>query len=304
MNWVQVNKNYIAINDAKEIIYNSPREDDVNSIHSDNKDERVKAIGKYTGKIKSSEYFENGYIEFDVKFDNDNLAFLNVVIGDYIFAINSGIAKKAYCIRVGDITLDKSAELGTVIVNKYFKVKISVEGSNLQFIINDVVVCKTNGVISRSQIILGIRSTDKVVVKNFKINSVRPKAFVVMQFTEEYNQLYSDVIKPVCEDFGYDCKRGDEYFTGGFILKDIIDAINDSSVIIADITPNNPNVFYEVGYAHALNKPTILLSDRKRDKLPFDVSGFRTLFYDNTIGGKSVVEELLRKHLENIKANN
>jgi hypothetical protein len=70
--------------------------------------------------------------------------------------------------------------------------------------------------------------------------------------------------------------------------------------VIADITPDNPNVFYEVGYAHGIKKPTILLSDRRRDKLPFDVSGFRTLFYDNTIGGKKAVEENLTKHLENM----
>ncbi len=60
------------------------------------------------------------------------------------------------------------------------------------------------------------------------------------------------------------------------------------------------NVFYEVGYSHGLNKPTILLSDRKREKLPFDISGFRALFYDNTIGGKTAVEERLRSHLKNI----
>ena len=59
------------------------------------------------------------------------------------------------------------------------------------------------------------------------------------------------------------------------------------------LRPTTPNVFYEVGYAHGIKKATILLSDRTREKLPFDVSGFRTLFYDNTIGGKSDVEARL-----------
>jgi hypothetical protein len=57
-------------------------------------------------------------------------------------------------------------------------------------------------------------------------------------------------------------------------------------------------VFYEVGYAHGIGKTTILLSDRKREKLPFDIAGFRHLFYDNTIGGKRAVEEALHRHLE------
>lgn len=86
---------------------------------------------------------------------------------------------------------------------------------------------------------------------------------------------------------GISVERGGELFAG----------IN-TSIVIADITPNNPNVFYEVGYAHGIGKNTILLSDRKREQLPFDVSGFRTLFYENTIAGKGEVEARLRKHLE------
>ena len=119
-----------------------------------------------------------------------------------------------------------------------------------------------------------------------------------MQFTDEYNELYRDVIKPICESYDYECIRADEFYQTSLILNDIINSIKEASIIIADITPDNPNVFYEVGYAHALNKPLILLSDKKRQKLPFDVSGFRTLFYDNTIGGKSKVEETLKKYLD------
>jgi len=73
----------------------------------------------------------------------------------------------------------------------------------------------------------------------------------------------------------------------------------ESDIIIADITPPNPNVFYELGYSHALGKPTILLAQRE-SRLPFDVSGFRVIFYDNTIKGKGEVENNLRNHLNNI----
>jgi nucleoside 2-deoxyribosyltransferase len=75
--------------------------------------------------------------------------------------------------------------------------------------------------------------------------------------------------------------------------------INTAKVVIADITPENPNVFWEVGYAHANRKPTILVAEKGR-KLPFDVSGFRILFYENTIAGKRLVEDGLRKHLKAI----
>ena len=94
--------------------------------------------------------------------------------------------------------------------------------------------------------------------------------------------------------------RADDMYTNSLILEDITKNIREASVVIADITVDNPNVFYEVGYAHAINKPTILLSDKKRAKLPFDVSGFRTLFYENSIGGKRAVEENLSKYLQNL----
>ena len=67
--------------------------------------------------------------------------------------------------------------------------------------------------------------------------------------------------------------------------------------MIAEITPVNPNVYYEVGYAHARNKPTILIADKTVEKLPFDVSPFRTLFYENTIDGKDKIERGFRNHL-------
>ena len=48
-------------------------------------------------------------------------------------------------------------------------------------------------------------------------------------------------------------------------------------------SPVNANVFYELGYAHALNKPTILLANRLTEELPFDISGYRVIFYDDRL---------------------
>jgi hypothetical protein len=124
--------------------------------------------------------------------------------------------------------------------------------------------------------------------------------FVVMQFTAPYNELYSDAIRPVCERLGLVAVRADEKFGPGVIIKDIERQINEAKVVIADITPANPNVYYEVGYAHALQKPTILIAEGPA-QLPFDVSPFRTLFYENSIAGKAKVEAGLRAHLEAIQ---
>ena len=147
-----------------------------------------------------------------------------------------------------------------------------------------------------------MQGSQKIKVRNIKTTVSEPRAFVVMQFSDAFNALYTDVIKPTCEKFGLKAIRADDIYEAGLIINDITRSIEESSVIIADVTTDNPNVFYEVGYAHGLKKVTILLSDRTRDKLPFDVSGFRTLFYDNTIGGKSDVEARLTTHLANITA--
>ncbi|MBN2060568.1 MAG: hypothetical protein JW882_09155 [Deltaproteobacteria bacterium] len=139
-----------------------------------------------------------------------------------------------------------------------------------------------------------------IKISRYNITRQPPKAFVVMQFTPPYNELYSDVIAPVCQDLGLIAVRADETYGPGLIIADIVRDITEAKVIIAEITPANPNVYYEVGYAHALNKPTILIAE-KPTQLPFDVSPFRVLFYENTIGGKAKIESGLRKHLEAIQ---
>jgi len=123
--------------------------------------------------------------------------------------------------------------------------------------------------------------------------------FVVMQFSEPYKQLYEEVIRPVAERFKLRAYHVGEVFGPGMILHDIAQGIVDAKIVVAEITPTNQNVFYELGYAHALGKPTILLAERGK-QLPFDISGYRVLFYENTIAGKKQVEDGFSKHLNAI----
>lgn len=188
--------------------------------------------------------------------------------------------------------------------NKWHTLRITVNGSNLALQVNDVEVARVSHRIIRGQLGIFLQGVGKTACRNLCVHSEEPVCFVVMQFSGEFDELFSEVISPTCEEFGYKVIRADDYYSTGLIIDDITRSIREASVVIADVTPNNPNVFYEVGFAHGIGKPTILLSDRKRDKLPFDISGFRTLFYDNTIGGKSAVQERLRRHLEAIAKPN
>jgi hypothetical protein len=140
----------------------------------------------------------------------------------------------------------------------------------------------------------------KVHFEHTTIETADPKAFVVMQFGGPYDAIYHDVIKPVCKSKGFDAFRADDVYRPGIILQDIIAGIAESEIVIAEVSSKNPNVYYEIGYAHAIGKSTILLVEREVD-LPFDIRSYRCIFYDDTIKGKNEVELTLGKHLDNIK---
>ena len=135
--------------------------------------------------------------------------------------------------------------------------------------------------------------------KDVSVRAERGDVFVVMQFSD-FEELYTDVIVPIVKQFGLWPYRADEVFGPGSIIRDVERGIELAQIVIAEITPANENVFYEVGYAHALRKPTILLVNESKPKLPFDLSGYRCLFYQNSIGGKRKVEDGLKKHLQSI----
>ena len=185
---------------------------------------------------------------------------------------------------------------------RWVSVSARALGSTIDMSIDGVRVLSTTRTLRRGQIGLFMQGNKEIRFRNLKVESQQPLCFAVMQFTDDFNVLYAEVIKPVCEEFGFRVIRGDDFYTSGQILEDITQSIRSAALIIADVTPDNANVFYEVGYSHGIGKPTILLSDRTRQKLPFDISGFRTLFYDNTIGGKAVVEQKLRQHLQALRA--
>jgi len=184
-----------------------------------------------------------------------------------------------------------------------YEVEVKVEGQRIRLIVNDVEVYDYYIPEPLRGIQTGLFGWGNGEVEFFDLSikgsEKKAKAFVIMQFTEPYKSLYEEVIMKVCDEVGLYVYKADEVYTPGFILNDIINGIIESEIIIADISPVDANVFYELGFAHAFKKPTILLAQRGT-QLPFDLSGFRVIFYDDSIKGKGEVEKNLRKHLRNI----
>ena len=182
-----------------------------------------------------------------------------------------------------------------------YKLQLRLQGQKVSLAVDDVKVLDDAlpYPLLGDQVGLFAWGQEQVRFEGFERQGVKARAFVVMQFGQPYDSLYSDVIKPVSEAAGLDVQRANEEYRPGIVLQDIVRRIREADVIIADITPPNPNVFYELGFSHAMDKPTILLAQRGA-QLPFDIGGFRCIFYDNSIGGKSDVETTLKQHLSNI----
>ena len=182
-----------------------------------------------------------------------------------------------------------------------YHVTATLKGSWVRLIVDGVDVISVNlpFALPPSQVGVWCRGFMDIEVRDFEIDPMRGRAFVVMQFGSPYDQLYSEVITAVCTEFELDAVRADDSFGPGLIIADIVHDIQESKLVIAEISPSNPNVYYEVGYAHAINKPTILVA-KKGTTLPFDLAAFRTLFYEDSIAGKSRFEEGLRKHVSAI----
>ena len=83
----------------------------------------------------------------------------------------------------------------------------------------------------------------------------------------------------MCHRLGVSSLRGDDIFRPTDILDDIWNGITQCDFVIADITGNNANVFYELGMAHALGKPVLVLT-QNMDEVPFDLQSRRILLYD------------------------
>ena len=106
--------------------------------------------------------------------------------------------------------------------------------------------------------------------------------FVMMPFAVPLGNYYEKVYKPAIEKAGLKPVRADtEIFGAGKIMDQVWSGINTAKVLVAELTTRNPNVFYELGLAHALKKPVVLVSSNESD-VPFDLKHIRVIYYDVT----------------------
>jgi nucleoside 2-deoxyribosyltransferase len=108
------------------------------------------------------------------------------------------------------------------------------------------------------------------------------KVFVIMPFQQDFEDVYQTIkvsVKDALARDGVDCFRLDETQAAGRIIPLLMDALDTASLCIADLSGLRPNVMWEVGYAMALGKHPILITQDK-DALPFDISDMQSIRYD------------------------
>lgn len=110
----------------------------------------------------------------------------------------------------------------------------------------------------------------------------RPFIFVLMPFDDRFSDIYKYGIKGAAEDVEAYAERLDEQLFDEGMLDRVFNQISKADVIVADMTGRNPNVFYEVGYAHALGKITLLLTQNAED-IPFDLKHRQHTVYSGSI---------------------
>lgn len=93
------------------------------------------------------------------------------------------------------------------------------------------------------------------------------------------DQILKYVITPALEKCDYKAIRADKISDPGIITSQIIEHLIDDSLVIADLTGQNPNVFYELAIRHFTNKPFIQIIESE-ESIPFDIVGLRTIGFD------------------------
>ncbi len=122
--------------------------------------------------------------------------------------------------------------------------------------------------------------------------------FVMMPFAKPHGDYYSTIYEPAISKAGLRPVRADnEIFGAGKIMDQVWSGIASAKVLVAEMTTKNANVFYELGLAHALKKPVVLVSSNEED-VPFDLQHIRVIYYD--VNDPFWGQKLLEKVAENI----
>jgi len=147
----------------------------------------------------------------------------------------------------------------------------------------------TQEVVDRS--LLGKASMNSRSLLQTLLIPVKKQVFVIMKFGDKtLDSAYTEVFEPIIEQFKYKPLKIDEIQDSGSITNQILEEIAQSEIVLADLTGERPNCYYEAGFAYAIGKE-IILTIHKGSSIHFDLAGHRFIEWET--------EGELRRKLKN-----
>jgi len=147
-------------------------------------------------------------------------------------------------------------------------------------------------------------------VKVIKLKVVMRSCFVIAPLGDEGSEtrqrsdkILEHLIKPAAKECHYDVVRSDVISEPGYINLQITEHLINADLVIADLTENKPNVYYELGIRHAVNKPVVTIIE-DGETIPFDLAPMRTIHVDhkdlNSVAG---CKEDIIKYIRSVERN-
>jgi hypothetical protein len=121
--------------------------------------------------------------------------------------------------------------------------------------------------------------------------------FVLMPFDTAFKGIYEQHIKPLGKELGISIMRADDVYVPGPFMQKVWNGICSARAIIADCTTANPNVFYEIGVAHTVGRPVMLIAQSKED-VPSDIQHIEYIIYKAESEAAAVLIPKLRDFIK------
>jgi hypothetical protein len=121
---------------------------------------------------------------------------------------------------------------------------------------------------------------------------------VMMPFHPDFAVVY-EALERAASTVGLRCRKADDIWENPAVMQDVVSLIDRSKIIICDCTGRNPNVFYEIGIAHALGREVILITQSDAD-IPFDLRHLRYITYRNSAEALDALNARLVPHLREL----
>jgi nucleoside 2-deoxyribosyltransferase len=127
------------------------------------------------------------------------------------------------------------------------------------------------------------------------------RCFLIQPFDKgQFDKRCKDIFEPAIKKAGLEPYRVDQDISATVLIETIEREIKSATVCLADISTDNPNVWYELGFALALEKPVVIVCEKQREKFPFDIQHRSIIQYATE--SSSDFEELKQKITDKILA--